>query len=77
MLQDGCTKDVFRELDGFLVLMSVLSTIQSQQGPVVEPEEQVLSEVLESTRLVFMIVSDAMHKHSENAEYFKVSYHWF
>lgn len=24
MVQDGCMKDVFREMDGFLVLMSVL-----------------------------------------------------
>jgi len=73
MLQDGCTKDVFRELDGFLILTSVLSTIHTvYDGPVIEPEEQVLAEVLESTRLVFMIVSEAMIEHSENAEYFRV-----
>jgi hypothetical protein len=26
--QDGCTKDVFKEMDVFLYLMSVLSSIQ-------------------------------------------------
>jgi len=76
MLQDACTKDVFRELDGFVVLMSVLSTIQAvaSEGLVIEPEEQVLAEGLQSTRLVFMIASEAMHQHSENTEYFNVSY---
>ncbi|KAK0199746.1 beach-domain-containing protein [Desarmillaria ectypa] len=74
MLQDACTKSVFRELDGFVVLMNVLSTIQScNDGPVREPDEQVFLEVLETTRMVFMIVSDAINDHSENAEYFKTS----
>lgn len=74
MLQDGRTKDVFRELDGFLVLMSVLSTIQNRSDSlVVEPEEQVLAEVIQSTRLVFMIASEAMHEYPENDEYFRVS----
>lgn len=74
MLQDGRTKDVFREMDGFLVLMSVLSTIQvSSEGAEVESEEQRLAEVSESTRLVFMIASEAMDQHPENTEYFKVS----
>jgi hypothetical protein len=47
MLQDACTKDVFRELDGFVVLMSLLSTIQAaNKGPIVEPAEQLHAEVL-------------------------------
>jgi hypothetical protein len=74
MLQDACTKDVFRELDGFVVLMSVLSTVQAtSRGPVIEPEEQILADELQSTRLVFMIASEAMHEHVENTEYFNVS----
>jgi hypothetical protein len=74
MSQDPCTKDVFRELDGFVVLMSVLSTVQATSvGPVIEPEEQILAEELQNTRLVFMIVSEAMHEHLENTEYFTVS----
>ncbi|KAG7440786.1 beach-domain-containing protein [Guyanagaster necrorhizus] len=74
MLQDAHTKSVFRELDGFVVLMNVLSTIQSCNGsPIHEPDEQVLLEVLETIRMVFMIVSDAINEHPENSEYFKVS----
>ncbi len=54
--------------------MNVLSTIQScNDGPVREPDEQVLLEVLETIRMVFMIVSDAISDHPENAEYFRVS----
>ena len=73
MLQDACTKDVFREMDGFLVLMSVLSTIH----PTFTEEQKTRSdsagtELLEATRLTFLILSEALHKHNENAEYFKV-----
>jgi hypothetical protein len=76
MQQDTCTKDVFREFDGFVVFMSVLSTVQAShhQGPVIEPEEQALAEVLRSTRLVFTIMSEAMHEHVENTVYFNVGF---
>ncbi|KAI0746713.1 beach-domain-containing protein [Daedaleopsis nitida] len=72
MLQDACTKDVFREMDGFLVLMSVLSTIHptfSQESL----KDSAGPELLESTRLVFLILSEALHKHNENVEYFKTT----
>ncbi|TBU31477.1 beach-domain-containing protein [Dichomitus squalens] len=74
MLQDACTKDVFREMDGFLVLMSVLSTIhpmftQEQKSR----SESAGTELLEATRLTFLILSEALHKHNENVEYFKSS----
>lgn len=53
--------------------MSVLSGIRDGANAlVVEPEEQVLAEVLESTRLVFMNMSEAMNDHLENTEYFRV-----
>ncbi|KAF5370942.1 hypothetical protein D9615_009793 [Tricholomella constricta] len=72
LLQDAHTKDVFRELDGFLILMSLLSNIQDRTSSlVVEPEEQVLSEVLKGTRLIFTNLSEAMSDHAENAEYFR------
>jgi hypothetical protein len=74
MLQDACTKDVFRELDGFVVLMSVLSTIQAaNKGLVVEPAEQIHAEVLHNMRLVFMVTSEALKGHKENTQYFNVS----
>ncbi|KAI8986856.1 beach-domain-containing protein [Trametes punicea] len=72
MLQDACTKDVFREMDGFLVLMSVLSTIYptfSQETG----EDASSSELLEAARLVFVILSEALHQHNENVEYFKTA----
>ncbi|TFK65264.1 beach-domain-containing protein [Pluteus cervinus] len=72
MLQDGRTKDVFREMDGFLVLMSVLSGIRDGSGSmIVEPEEQVHSDTVEATRMVFMITSEAMLDHARNTVYFK------
>ncbi|KAJ7615896.1 beach-domain-containing protein [Roridomyces roridus] len=65
MLQDtpGATKDVFREMDGFMGLMNALSLAH----------EQGLDEgsVIECSRLAFIITSDAMTDHVENAEYFK------
>ncbi|KAG6816009.1 hypothetical protein H0H87_009501 [Tephrocybe sp. NHM501043] len=73
MQQDAHTKDVFRELDGFLVLMSLLSNVQDgSNSTIVEPAEQVLADLLETTRLIIVDLSEAMHEHSENSEYFKV-----
>jgi hypothetical protein len=75
MLQDTCTKDVFKEMDGFLYLMSVLSSIQDRPTgvAVVEPEAQVLQETIQCTRWVFLIFSEAMKNHHANTEYFRVS----
>ncbi|KAK7049866.1 Beige protein-like 1 [Paramarasmius palmivorus] len=76
MLQDAITKEVFRELDGFLVLMSTLSTTETRpqaSSPVSEPEEQVLADAIEGIRLVFMVASEAMYDHAENTDYFNTS----
>ncbi|KAH9919489.1 beach-domain-containing protein [Epithele typhae] len=70
MLQDACTKDVFREMDGFLVLMSVLSTIHPQFTQEVQAESAG-PQLLESTRLVFLILSESLHQHNANVEYFQ------
>lgn len=64
--QNSTTKDVFRELDGFLLLINALSTLHVGQPS--------LPEVLEEIRLVFTIMSEAMKKHPSNSEYFSVSY---
>jgi hypothetical protein len=54
--------------------MSVLSTVQTaREGPVIEPEDQVLSDVQECSRLVFTLASEAIHEHKENSDYFRVS----
>lgn len=73
MLEDACTKDVFRECDGFLAVISTLSTLSLPRNTVVvEPEEQVSKETLEGVRLVFAIVSEAMDDNDPNATYFEV-----
>jgi hypothetical protein len=80
-MQDGRTKDVFREMDGFISVMNVLSSIQ----PEADAEEDkaggipdgLLPEILESARLAFMLISEAMAHHPENAHYFSVRFHFF
>ncbi|KZT70568.1 beach-domain-containing protein [Daedalea quercina L-15889] len=67
MLEDAATKDVFREMDGFLVVMSVLSTLQAVD------DEEAKTEVLEATRLAFVMLSEALEDHPENKQYFKHS----
>ena len=71
MLEDASTKDVFREMDGFLVVMSVLSTLQAVD------EEEAKTEVLEATRLAFAMLSEALEDHPQNKEYFQVCLHSF
>ncbi|TFY62229.1 hypothetical protein EVJ58_g3994 [Rhodofomes roseus] len=67
MLEDAATKDVFREMDGFLVVMSVLSTLQAVE------DEEAKTEILEATRLAFVMLSEALEDHVENREYFQHS----
>ena len=70
MLEDAATKDVFREMDGFLVVMSVLSTLQAVDDEVAK------TEVLEATRLAFVMLSESLEDHADNQEYFKVCIDW-
>lgn len=71
MVEEPRTKDVFRELDGFLVVVSMLLSLAL-------PEEQAesyvnLEERLEVTRLAFAIISEALRDHLVNVNYFNVS----
>ena len=59
MQQDSFTKEVFREMDGFLSLMSVLTSFG--------PEDDV-----ECIRTVFSVLIEAMHDSHENEIYFRV-----
>jgi hypothetical protein len=76
MLEDACTKDVFREMDGFLAIINILSTLctSREEGLAVELEEQVVNEAVEAARLVFVIASEAMSDSEVNSQYFEVSY---
>lgn len=69
MNQNAYTKDVFREMDGFLGLYNVLSTLRVIGSP--ESEESV-SKKLDGVRLVLEILSDATFQHDENARFYKV-----
>lgn len=74
MLEDACTKEMFRVMDGFLVLMSVLSTIQpAHSWPVAVSGDQIVMDVLEATRLVFAILSESLYKDEENVRFFEVN----
>ncbi len=76
MVQDACTKDVFRDMDGFLVLMSILSTIQpAHSWSIASPGDPIVHEVLEAVRLVFTILSEAMDDHHSNSVFFEVCYY--
>ncbi|KAF9267665.1 beach-domain-containing protein [Marasmius fiardii PR-910] len=70
MLQDSRTKDVFRELDGFLLLMSTLSTTHPSRVP--DPE-YTLANIIDNMRLVFVVASEAMYNHPENTDHFNTS----
>ena len=76
MLEDTCTKDVFREMDGFLAIINILSTLRTSrdQNLMSEHKEQVLGETVEVARLVFVITSEAMSGDEVNSQYFEVQY---
>ena len=64
--QNACTKDVFREMDGFLVLINLFTTVDMG-----EPSTE---QVLEQLRLTFSILSAVLKQHATNMDYFRVSW---
>ncbi len=74
MLEDACTKDVFREMDGFLAIINILSTLRAyrEENLSTERRDQVLGETIEVARLVFVIVSEAVSEDESNSQYFEV-----
>ncbi|KAF9449865.1 beach-domain-containing protein [Macrolepiota fuliginosa MF-IS2] len=68
MSQSAYTKDVFREMDGFLGLYNVLSTLRISRDL---NQEQGGDKKLEGVRLVLEILSNATFEHDENAKFFK------
>ncbi|KAL5530973.1 hypothetical protein ACEPAG_3849 [Sanghuangporus baumii] len=67
MLEEPATKDVFRELDGYLLMVTVLTTLQ----PILEQEHGGDGRVEECERLVFVILSESFNKRPENSQYFE------
>ncbi|KAG8759860.1 hypothetical protein FRC14_004821 [Serendipita sp. 396] len=68
MVEEPRTKDVFRELDGFLVVVGMLSAL----GPQGEGETAPINseQQMETIRLAFAIVSEGMRDHPVNTDYF-------
>ena len=59
-------KNVFREMDGFLVLMSVLSTIRDKHT------HGDHTTAIETTRPVFVVLADATTYQPENSDFLRV-----
>lgn len=70
MVEEFATKDVFRELDGFLVMMNILSTLHSSNR-VAETDEELVKR-MEVARLALAMTSEAMSNHPLNRDYFEV-----
>ena len=66
--QDACTMDVFREMDGFLVLINLFTTVDMGEPPT--------EQILEQLRLAFGILSAVLKQHTINMDYFRVSLYW-
>jgi hypothetical protein len=73
MVEDPATKDVFREMDGFVVLVSVLSALHQARSRKASTDTHAFTEALESARLAFAILSEAMRAHPVNKDYFEAS----
>lgn len=74
MLQDSFTKGVFREMDGFLVLMSVLSTLHDAPDPATPSIEVTVAgaeQSVDCSQLVFLVLSEALNGHVENEQFFR------
>ncbi len=61
-------------MDGFLAIINILSTLRTyrEKDLTTERREQVLGETIETARLVFVIVSEAMSDDENNSQYFEV-----
>ncbi|KIJ42154.1 hypothetical protein M422DRAFT_209006 [Sphaerobolus stellatus SS14] len=70
MVEEVSTKDVFRELDGFLAMMSLLSSLHKGSDGSAEDERDLL-ERMEVVRLTLAITCLAIMNHSHNKDYFE------
>lgn len=72
MRQNEVTKEVFRELDGFLSLINILATLcEPEESVVMEPEEQVADDTRETLRRVFNVLSEAQADYPDNVKFFE------
>ncbi|KAG8936117.1 hypothetical protein FRC02_004435 [Tulasnella sp. 418] len=79
MIEDPSTRDVFRELDGFLILISILSGLRIHQSSapegsnswdeikqIVPPRDESRFARTEIMRLVFAVLSESIKSHTAN-----------
>ncbi|KAH8108308.1 TIP49 C-terminus-domain-containing protein [Phellopilus nigrolimitatus] len=67
IIEDPCTKDVFRELDGFLLVVNVLAILHAY----LEQEESGITQTEKGERLAFMLLAEALRGHVSNQHYFE------
>ena len=81
MLEDACTKDVFRELDGYLLVVNVLAILHAYlEIHDKEKDGEQSSETTETEeveRLAFMLLAESLNDHVHNQYYFEVRYKLF
>ncbi|KAJ3575407.1 hypothetical protein NP233_g1115 [Leucocoprinus birnbaumii] len=68
MSQSSYTKDVFREMDGFICLYNALSTVRDIRN---SGEEHEQSRSLKLVRVLLEILSDATFEHDENLRFYQ------
>ena len=69
MLPDEVTKNVFREINGLLVSMNVLSPKQDHH---LTTTPRMTMVAMNTTPLVFVVSAEATMDHPENSDFFKV-----
>ena len=69
MVEDACTKDVFRELDGFLLIVNVLAILHD----FLDESDSSVTQTEEGERLAFMLLGESLREHAVNQKYFRVS----
>lgn len=74
MVEDACTKDVFRELDGYLLIVNVLSILHVYLEMESSSEKDgAPTETEDGERLAFMLFSESLKGHVRNQVHFEVS----
>ena len=73
MLEDACTKDVFKELDGYLLLVNFLSILHAEFEVQTQISvDELLKKINEGQRIAFVILVESMKDHPVNKMYFEV-----
>ena len=68
MVEGSYTKDVFRELDGYLLVVNVISILHAY----LEKEDADVVQIEEGERLAFMLLAESFNRQPANERYFEV-----